>query len=219
MHAATLGRLDGNVTRESDRARRRDRPRADARERRPRERFADDPRCRGHRELALDAGLAGCSIEDYSGERACYEPALAAERVAAAAQVAHGARVHLVFTARAENHIRGNPDLDDTIARLQAYQAAGPTCSSRPASDLDESAGVTSVDRPVNVLALPNAPGRRARGSRREADLGRRRVRVRRDWRGRSAARRAARKGTYGYWKTVAPGRGGACRSRASYRS
>ena len=74
--------------------------------------------------LAIDAGLAGCSIEDYSG-RELYPFDAAVARVEAAAAAAHAGDVHLVLTARAENHIRNHPDLDDTIERLQAYQAAG----------------------------------------------------------------------------------------------
>jgi 2-methylisocitrate lyase-like PEP mutase family enzyme len=73
--------------------------------------------------LALDAGLAGCSIEDWDPrEQRLYGIDRAAERVAAAAAAAHAGDARLVLSARAENYLRGNPDLDDTIARLQAYQ-------------------------------------------------------------------------------------------------
>src|SRR5262249_25697320 len=90
--------------------------------------FADDPE--GVAETitgAGAAGLAGCSVEDYSGGESdrIYDLGLAAERVTAAAEVAHGGQARLVLTARAENHIRGNPDLADTITRLQAFQQAG----------------------------------------------------------------------------------------------
>ena len=92
-----------------------------------------------------------------------------------------------MLTARAENHIRGNPDLADTITRLQSYQEAGADVLYAPGlSDLEDIRRVVAaVDLPVNVLALPNAPTRRrARRRGREAHLGRRRVRVRRDRRG-----------------------------------
>src|SRR3954470_24612450 len=104
-------------------------------------------------EAAVAAGLAGCSIEDFA-DGALYDRETAAERVAAAAGCG------LVLTARAENHIRGNPDLADTIARLQAYQEAGADVLYAPGLRRIEDirAVVTSVDRPVNVLALPGAP-------------------------------------------------------------
>jgi 2-methylisocitrate lyase-like PEP mutase family enzyme len=112
--------------------------------------------------LALDAGLAGCSIEDYTrrDEEPIYERARAAERVAAAAEVAHGGPVKLVLTARAENYIHGRPDLADTIARLEAYQEAGADVLYAPGlTDPDDIRRVVqSVDRPVNVLALPGVP-------------------------------------------------------------
>jgi len=107
--------------------------------------------------LALDAGLAGCSIEDYDGE-AVLDVALAAERVAEAAAVAHAGS--LVLTARAENHIRGRDDLDDTIARLLAYQEAGADVLYAPGlrSIEDIRAVIAAVDRPLNVLALAGVP-------------------------------------------------------------
>lgn len=90
--------------------------------------YADDPE--GVAETlrrAVEIGLAGASIEDYSGreEEPIYDLGLARERIAAAAEVAHGRSRRLVLTARAENHFRGVGDLADTIARLQAYQEAG----------------------------------------------------------------------------------------------
>jgi 2-methylisocitrate lyase-like PEP mutase family enzyme len=122
--------------------------------------FADDPAGVAQTiELAIGAGLAGCSIEDY-GDGQLYDIATATERVAAAAQAAHAGPVRLVLTARAENHLRGNPDLADTIARLQAYQEAGADVLYAPAltSLQDIRSVVESVDRPVNVLALPGVP-------------------------------------------------------------
>jgi 2-methylisocitrate lyase-like PEP mutase family enzyme len=112
--------------------------------------------------LALDAGLAGASIEDYSGraETPIYEIGAAAERVAAAAEVAHGGPVRLVLTGRAENHLRGIDDLADTIARLQAYQEAGADVLYAPGlRNLEDIRQVvSSVDLPVNVLAFPGVP-------------------------------------------------------------
>jgi 2-methylisocitrate lyase-like PEP mutase family enzyme len=111
---------------------------------------------------AIDAGLAGCSIEDSSGraEDPIYDLKLAAERIAAAAQTAHAGPVRLVLTARAENYLHGRPDLADTIARLQAYQEAGADVLYAPGlTSIDEIAEVVrSVQRPVNVLAVRTAP-------------------------------------------------------------
>ena len=67
----------------------------------------------------------GGSIEDYDPEGEIYDVDHAAERVAAASEAAERLGFPFTLTARAENHIRGNPDLDDTIARLQAYERAG----------------------------------------------------------------------------------------------
>jgi 2-methylisocitrate lyase-like PEP mutase family enzyme len=80
--------------------------------------------------------------------------------VAAAAETAHGGPVHLVLTARAENYLHGRADLSDTIGRLQAYQEAGADVLYAPGlSSLEDIRQlVASVDRPVNVLALPGAP-------------------------------------------------------------
>jgi 2-methylisocitrate lyase-like PEP mutase family enzyme len=111
--------------------------------------------------LALDAGLAGCSIEDWDPrERRLYDKDEAAERVAAAAQAAHAGPVHLVLTARAENHLRGNPDVQDTIARLLAYQQAGADVLYAPALDRPEDLRelLAAVELPVNVLARAATP-------------------------------------------------------------
>jgi 2-methylisocitrate lyase-like PEP mutase family enzyme len=112
--------------------------------------------------MAIDAGLAGCSIEDYTrdGENPIYELGHAVERVAAAAQAAHSGDVHLVLTARAENHLRGRDDLDDTIARLRAYGEAGADVLYAPgiARAEDIRRVVESVGRPVNVLTFPGVP-------------------------------------------------------------
>jgi 2-methylisocitrate lyase-like PEP mutase family enzyme len=102
---------------------------------------------------AIETGLAGGSIEDYDGA-ALYSINEAAERVAAAVSVTGG---RFVLTARAENHIRGNPDLADTIARLQRYQEAGADVLYAPgvAKAADVRTLLAEVDRPVNVLVLP----------------------------------------------------------------
>lgn len=125
--------------------------------------FADDPA--GVAATVSDAvsiGLAGCSVEDYSGDddAPIYDPGLAADRVRAAAEAAHGGSVHLVLTARAENFLHGRPDLADTIARLQAFQEAGADVLYAPGlTDLAQIRQlVAAVDRPVNVLAMGNAP-------------------------------------------------------------
>lgn len=106
--------------------------------------------------------LAGCSIEDWSGGKSpkLYPRELAVERIRAAVQAARRDASPLVLTARCENHIRGNPDLADTIARLQAYQEAGADVLYAPGlRDLGEIRSlVASVDRPVNVLIVPGGP-------------------------------------------------------------
>jgi 2-methylisocitrate lyase-like PEP mutase family enzyme len=125
--------------------------------------FADDPGgVASTVELAVQAGLAGCSIEDFTGSAAdpIYEIKLAAERVAAAAEAAHRGDVRLVLTARSENYLHGRPDLADTIARLQAFGEAGADVLYAPGlTDLaDIRRVVASVDRPVNVLAMAACP-------------------------------------------------------------
>jgi 2-methylisocitrate lyase-like PEP mutase family enzyme len=104
-----------------------------------------------------EAGAVGASIEDFDPESGLYPVDVAAERVAAAVSAAREAGFPFVLTARAENHIRGNPDLDDTIARLQAYERAGADVLYAPGlRSADEIRAVCSaVSRPVNVLALP----------------------------------------------------------------
>src|SRR6185437_3859118 len=77
--------------------------------------------------MSIEVGLAGASVEDFTGraDDPIYGIGLAAERIAAAAEAAHGGPGRLVLTARAENYLHGRPDLADTIARLQAFQEAG----------------------------------------------------------------------------------------------
>ena len=105
-----------------------------------------------------DAGAVGGSIEDWNPAGGLYEPAEAAERVAAAAGAARSVGFPFVLTGRAENHIRGNPDLDDTIARLRAYARAGAGCLYAPGLRTVEEIRTVceAVDRPVNVLATPS---------------------------------------------------------------
>ena len=104
-----------------------------------------------------EAGAVGGSIEDYDPAGHLYEPEHAAERIAAAAEAARGLAFPFVLTARAENHIRGNPDLNDTIARLRAFEQAGADVLYAPGlSDADEIRAVcAAVSLPVNVLAVP----------------------------------------------------------------
>jgi 2-methylisocitrate lyase-like PEP mutase family enzyme len=108
--------------------------------------------------LAIGSGLAGGSIEDYTGNPAkpIYPLALAVERIHAAVDAARPSSPSFVLTARAENLIRGVVDLDDTIRRLQAYEAAGAEVLYAPGLlTLDDVRAVTSaVSRPVNVLAV-----------------------------------------------------------------
>ena len=163
-HATTLGRIDGAVTRDEALANAEmivgatDLPVSADLE----NGFADEPsgvaECV---ELAAATGLAGCSIEDYTGDPAqpIYPLELAAARIAAAAQVAHGSRP-MVLTARAENLLHGRPDLADTIERLRAFEQAGADVLYAPGlTDLDDIRRVVdSVELPVNVLALPGGP-------------------------------------------------------------
>jgi 2-methylisocitrate lyase-like PEP mutase family enzyme len=104
------------------------------------------------------AGAVGGSIEDWDPGGRLYDAGHAAARVAAAVEAARGLGFPFVLTARAENHIRGNPDLDDTIARLQAYEAAGADVLYAPGlRSVEEIRAVCSaVGRPVNVLAFGN---------------------------------------------------------------
>jgi 2-methylisocitrate lyase-like PEP mutase family enzyme len=163
-YAASLGRLDYGVTREESLAH------AEALVAATNvpvsadfeNGFAEDPA--GVAEtvrLALGVGLAGCSVEDWSAANGrLYGAEEAAERVAAAAEAAHAGAVLLVLTARAENYLRGNPDLRDTIARLQAYEEAGADVLYAPALDSPEDLSelIASVDLPVNVLARRGTP-------------------------------------------------------------
>lgn len=106
--------------------------------------------------LAAESGLVGCSIEDSTGdkEHPLYDLQLASERIAAAVKASKSLPFPFTLTARAENFVRGKPDLDDTIKRLQAYERAGADVLFAPAlSDLDAVRAVCSaVSRPVNFM-------------------------------------------------------------------
>src|SRR6516225_11994231 len=108
--------------------------------------------------LGIEVGLAGGSVEDFTGQEddPIYGHQVAAERVAAAAQGAHEGPVRFVLTARAENYLHGRPDLADTIARLQAYQEAGADVLYAPG--LRDIADIRQLIRPVNVLAVGGVP-------------------------------------------------------------
>jgi 2-methylisocitrate lyase-like PEP mutase family enzyme len=109
-------------------------------------------------ERVAAAGAVGASIEDWDPDGRLYEREAAAERVAAAAEAIRGLGFEFTLTARAENHIRGNPVLDDTLARLIAYQDAGADALYAPGlRTTEEIAEVCeAVSRPVNVLAFGN---------------------------------------------------------------
>jgi 2-methylisocitrate lyase-like PEP mutase family enzyme len=104
-----------------------------------------------------EAGAVGGSIEDYDPAGALYPLEQSVERVAAASEAARGLGFPFMLTGRAENHLRGNPDLDDTIARLQAYERAGADVLYAPGlRTTDEIRAVCqAVGKPVNVLAGP----------------------------------------------------------------
>lgn len=215
-HAATLGRLDGAITRDEALAHAAeivgatDLPVSCDFE----NGFADAPAdVAANVALAAATGLAGCSVEDYArrDDDPIYDIGLAAERVAAAAEAAHGASARMVLTARAENYLHGRPDLADTIARLQAYQEAGADVLYAPGlSDLgDLRRVVAAVDRPINVLALPGAPSIAELG-----EVGVARVSVGSGFAMVAmgavvtAARELLDSGTYGFWAVAGPGVG-----------
>jgi 2-methylisocitrate lyase-like PEP mutase family enzyme len=107
--------------------------------------------------LAATVGLVGGSIEDFSGnpQKPLYELNHARERVAAAAEAARKLPFPFTLTARAENFLRGNPNLDDTIERLKAFEAVGADVLMAPG--LPDLAAVRTVcaalSRPFNFMA------------------------------------------------------------------
>ena len=104
------------------------------------------------------AGLAGCSIEDHTGDPGdpIYDFGQAVERVSAAVEAARSLKRDFVFTARAENHLWGRNELDDTIRRLQAFEKAGADVLYAPGlADIEAVRTVcAAVSEPVNVLAI-----------------------------------------------------------------
>lgn len=157
--AATFGRRDGRLTRQEALASARaiasatDLPTSGDME----SGFGDSPEAAAETvRTAAEAGLVGCSIEDFTGNpnQALYEIPLAAERISAAIEAAKSLPFPFTLTARAENFVRGKPDLDDTIKRLQAYEKAGADVLFAPAlPDLGAVRAVCSaVSRPVNFM-------------------------------------------------------------------
>jgi 2-methylisocitrate lyase-like PEP mutase family enzyme len=119
--------------------------------------YGDSPESAAHAVARVaEAGAVGGSIEDYDPSGRLYERSYAVERVAAAVEAARALDFPFTLTARAENHIRGNPDLSDTIERLLAYEAAGADVLYAPGLSTTEDIRelCTAVSRPVNVLAL-----------------------------------------------------------------
>jgi 2-methylisocitrate lyase-like PEP mutase family enzyme len=158
--AGTLGRRDGNVTREEALAHARaiveatDLPVSADLEKG----FGDAPEATAETiRLAAGIGLVGGSIEDATGDkdRPLYDLAHATERVAAAVRAARALPFPFTLTARTENFLRGNPSLDDTIARLQAFEKAGADVLMAPGlPDLAAVRAVcAAVSKPVNFMA------------------------------------------------------------------
>jgi 2-methylisocitrate lyase-like PEP mutase family enzyme len=119
--------------------------------------FGDSPEAAAQTiRLAAEIGLVGCSIEDASGGKnpKLYDIQLTTERIAAAVQAAKALRFPFTLLARAENFVRGKPDLDDVIKRLLAYQEAGADALSAPGlPDLASVRAVCSaVSKPVNFM-------------------------------------------------------------------
>jgi len=106
-----------------------------------------------------EAGAVGGSIEDWNAEGGTYEISEAADRVAAAAEAARSVGVPFVLTGRADGLLRAEQrDLDDVVARLQAYERAGADCLYAPGLRTVEEirAVCEAVGKPVNVLARPD---------------------------------------------------------------
>ncbi len=157
--AGILGRRDGQVTREEALAQARaivlatDLPVSADLEKG----FGDAPAAAAETiRLAAEVGLVGGSIEDATGdkEKPLYDIGHATERVAAAAAAARGLPFPFTLTARAENFFRGNPDLEDTIKRLQAFERAGADVLFAPGlPDLAAVRAVcAAVSKPVNFM-------------------------------------------------------------------
>lgn len=158
--AGVLGRLDGQVSREEALAHARaivaatDLPVSADLEKG----FGDEPAVVAETiRLAAEVGLVGCSIEDATGDRGrpLYDVGQAVARIAAAVEAARTLPLPFVLTARTENFLRGNPDLDDTIRRLQAFEKAGADVLMAPGlPDLDAVRAVCgALSRPFNFMA------------------------------------------------------------------
>ena len=157
--AGTLGRRDGKVTREEALAHSRaivdatDLPVAADLEKG----FGDAPSATAETiRLAASVGLVGGSIEDATGDKQTplFDIATATERVAAAVAAARALSFPFTLTARTENFLRGNPDLEDTIKRLQAFEKAGADVLMAPGlPDLAAVRAVcAAVSKPVNFM-------------------------------------------------------------------
>jgi 2-methylisocitrate lyase-like PEP mutase family enzyme len=157
--AGSLGRRDGKVTREEALAHSRaivaatDLPVSADLEKC----FADAPAAAAETiRLAASVGLVGGSIEDATGDKQkpLFDIATATERVAAAVAAARGVGFPFTLTARTESFLRGNPDLDDVIRRLQAFEKAGADVLMAPGlPDLAAVRAVcTAVKKPVNFM-------------------------------------------------------------------
>ena len=156
--AFTLGRLDGDVTLDEvvEHTRRLDRASDLPVSVDLENGYGDDPAGAARAiSRAAEAGAVGGSIEDYDGNGRLYDVGHAVERVAAAVEAARLLDFPFTVTARAENHIRGNPDLDDTLARLQAFEEAGADVLYAPGLRTVEEIRTVceAVSKPVNVLA------------------------------------------------------------------
>jgi 2-methylisocitrate lyase-like PEP mutase family enzyme len=158
--AFTLGRPDGGVTLEevSDHARlldgATDLPLSVDLE----NGFGPEPEDTGRAIARIaEAGAVGGSIEDYDHAEGIYALERAVERVTAAVAAARRLDFPFTLTARAENHVRGNPDLEDTIVRLQAYERAGADVLFAPGlrSAEEVRAVAKAIARPLNVIAIP----------------------------------------------------------------
>ena len=157
--AGVLGRRDGRVTRDEALAQARvicdatDLPVSADLEKG----FGDAPEIAAETiRLAAEAGLVGCSIEDASGNPAApiFEFDHATERIAAAAAAARALPFPFTLTGRTENFLRGRPELDDTIKRLKAYEAAGADALMAPGlPDLEAVRAVcAAVGKPFNFM-------------------------------------------------------------------
>lgn len=106
--------------------------------------------------LAAEVGLVGCTIEDTTGDpnAPIFPFDVAVARIEAAVAAARGLPFPFTLTARAENFLHGRPDLEDTLARLRAFEAVGADCLYAPGlPDLDAIKTITSsLEKPVNIV-------------------------------------------------------------------